>query len=150
MNTDSDNFRILVVLALATLGLSWIVSLNASPPPEQLQTFYQWHGFGAVIPGTLEAYWALVESAITVVSLLGMFFFLRYARALLLVAIFMAPLRAGLGGIWVSSPVEDAMFSLHMIFLMFVVGMAFFHPPIRSAFHSRDRSEHAKDRPLHS
>lgn len=143
MNTDSDNFRILVVLAFGTLVLSWIVSWNASPPPEQLQTFYQWHGFGAVVPGTLEAYWSLVESVMILVALLGMFFFLRYARALLLVGIFMAPLRAGLGGIWVSSPVEDAIFILHTIFLMFVVGMAFFHPPILNAFRSRGHVIHS-------
>jgi hypothetical protein len=87
-----------------------------------------------VIPGLVDARLWYVWLALTCLGLLGSFFFIAPARYLLVIPMFLAPLRAGLGGIWVSSPIEDAFWSFHYIFTTFVIGMAFFQESITACF----------------
>jgi hypothetical protein len=130
MNRHIDNFRTLIVLSLATLALAVYVSYRAEPPPAELQALYGWAGYGAVMPGLVDERLWYVWLALTCMGLLGSFFFIAPARYFLVIPMFLAPLRAGLGGIWVSWPLEDAFWSFNYIFQTFVIGMAFFHDPI--------------------
>jgi len=134
MNRDIDNFRIMIILAAATLGLALFVSYRAPPPPAELQSLYGWLGYGAVIPGILDERLWYVWLALTLVGLLGSFFFINSARYILLLPLLLNPLRAGLGGIWVSAPLEDAFWSFHYIFSTLVIGMALFYEPIVCQF----------------
>jgi len=131
---DLDNFRALLVLALATLGFALYVSVNSAPPPQHLQDLYGWIGYGAVIPEVVDYYWFWFETASFVVAFVTMFFFWRYGRHLLLVALAQTPLRIAFGGIWVSSPLENTFWALHGLFVILIAGMALFHPPVRMAF----------------
>jgi len=130
VNRQIDNFRTLIVLSLAALAVAVYVSYRAEPPPAELQDLYGWVGYGAVIPGLVDERLWYLWLALTCMGLLGSFFFIASARYLLIIPMFLAPLRAGLGGIWVSSPLEDAFWSFNYIFSTFVIGMAFFHEPI--------------------
>ena len=133
MSRDVDNFRALLICALATLAFAFFVSWKL-PLPREVQELYGLESFGAVTSGIIEWYWYWIELALYCASLISMFFFWRYARILMLITLFSTPLRTGLGGIWVSSPVEDAFWSLHWVFVILAVGMALFHPPIRAKF----------------
>jgi hypothetical protein len=134
MPREIDNFRILIILSVATWMCGMYVSYNAAPPAAELISIYEWQGFGEVVPGPLgqRVFW--VESALLLGGLLGMFFFSRIARGAVLAAILLNPLRTALGGIWVSSALEDTFWALHWTFFMFTVGMAFFSEPIKEGF----------------
>lgn len=134
MNPNIDNFRTLIVLSVATWAFGTYVSFNAAPPPEQFASIYAWQGYGEIVPGlvSLKLYW--VECALLLGGLLGMFFFSRAARWAVLASILLNPLRNALSGIWVSSALEDTFWSLHWVFFMFTIGMAFFSEPIRAKF----------------
>ncbi len=136
MARDLDNFRVLVVLALATMGFATYIGFNAPEPAQEHQDALLWLGYGEVLPGYISYYWYWAELGIYVIALASMFFFWRFSRQLMLVALFLSPLRVGLGGVWVSSPVEDAFWSLHWVFIMLAVGMALFQPSVRAAFSS--------------
>ena len=137
MARDLDNFRVLLVLAIATMGLAIYVNFIAPEPPRDLQEMLLWRGYGAVTPGFIAYYWHWVEFGLYAVALVSMFFFWRFARHLMIVALVVSPLRVGLGGVWVSAPLEDAFWALHWIFVLLATGMALFHPPVRAAFSSR-------------
>jgi hypothetical protein len=137
---DLDNFRVLVLLALATMGIATYVVFNAPEPAPEHQDILLWTGYGEVLPGYISYYWYWAETGIFVIALATMFFFWRYSRHLMLIALFLAPLRTGLGGVWVSSPVEDAFWSLHWVFTMLAVGMALFQPTVRLAFSAAHHS----------
>ena len=139
MDRHLDNFRVLLVLALGTLAIALYVTFNAPPPGPDVQALYDWQGYGAVTSGFADYYLFWIEVGLYAIALSTMFFYWRYARHILLVAIFLSPLRAVLGGIWVSSPLEDAFWAFHSIFVLLVAGMALFHPPVRAAF-SRELS----------
>lgn len=134
MTNEIDNFRTLIILSIATWLLGMYVSYNAAPPPQELRSLYDWQGYGEVVPGlvNLRLFW--VESALLLAGLVGMFLFYRAARTAVFVSVLLNPLRVGLGGIWVSSPLESAFWSLHWVFFLFVFGMAFFSGPIRERF----------------
>lgn len=134
MNRQIDNFRILILLSLATLALAVYVSFHAEPPPTELQELYRWRGYGAVIPGLVDERLWYVWLALTCMGQLGSFFFIAPARYLLIIAMFLGPLRTGLGGIWVSSPLEDTFWSFNSVFSTFVIGMALFHAPVVARF----------------
>ena len=140
MDRNLDNFRVLVVLALATMGLATYIGFNAPEPTQEHQDVLLWIGYGEVLPGYISYYWYWAETGIYVIALATMFFFWKYSRHLMLIALFLTPLRVGLGGVWVSSPVEDAFWSLHWVFTMLAVGMALFHPVVRAAFSGPDHS----------
>jgi hypothetical protein len=143
MRREIDNFRILIILSIATWMFGMYVSYNAAPPPAELTSIYQWQGFGEVVPGPLgqRLYW--VESALLLGGLVGMFFFSRIARGAVLAAILVNPLRTALGGIWVSSALEDTFWALHWTFFMFTIGMAFFSDPIKERFGVPQRTTQA-------
>jgi hypothetical protein len=122
------------VLALGTLGFALYVTFNAPPPSSDVQALYDWQGYGAVTSGYADYYLFWLEVGLYALALGSMFFYWKYGRHLLLAAIFLSPIRAAFGGIWVSSPLEDAFWALHAIFVLLVAGMALFHPPVRVAF----------------
>jgi hypothetical protein len=134
VNRDLDNFRVLVVLSLATMALAIYAAFNAAPPSLEAQAFYVWQGYGAVLPGFIDFYWRWVEIGLYAIALASMFFFWQFSRQLMLIALFLSPIRVALGGIWISSPLEDSFWSFHWIFVVFVIGMAFFQPAVRAAF----------------
>lgn len=134
--SEARSFRSLVVLAGLSLAGGVYFSLNAPPPPSELQELYGWHGYGAVIPGWFDARLWQAWMVFSVAGLAGSFFFWRPARWLLLLPLCMAPVRAGLGGIYVSHPVEDAFWSVYFVFSTFVIGMALFSEEVRARFSS--------------
>jgi nitroreductase len=140
MARDLDNFRVLVVLALATMGLATYIGFVAPGPAAEHQEILLWLGYGEVLPGYISYYWYWVEQGLYFIALATMFFFWRFSRQLILVALLLSPLRSGLGGIWVSSPVEDAFWMLHWVFVMLTVGMALFQPTVRAAFSAPQES----------
>lgn len=147
MMKQIDNFRILIILSVSTWLLGMYVSYNAAPPPQEVTSLYDWQGYGQVAPGlvNLRLFW--VESGLLLFGLVGMFFFSRAARWAVLVSVLVHPLRTALGGIWVSSPLEDTFWSLHWVFFLFVFGMAFFSEPIREKFGDlRSASDFGKPR----
>lgn len=145
MNREIDKFRTFLVLSIATWLFATYVSFNAAPPPDDIATVYDWQGYGEVIPGIVRSRWYWVEAAFTIAGLLGMFFFIPAARTTVLVVTLANPIRTGLGGIWVSSPVEDLFWGTYWIFFMFTIGMAFFDPAIKSKFGSERAPRLAND-----
>jgi hypothetical protein len=134
VKSQIDNFRILIRISITTLAVAIYVSYHAEPPPAELQDVYGWMGYGAVMPGLVQERLWYLWLALNCVGLLGSFFFIAAARYLLVIQLFLAPLRAALGGIWVSAPLEDAFWSFHYIFATLVIGMALFHAPIVARF----------------
>ena len=130
MSREVDNFRTLIVLSLTTLGAAVYVSIKGAPPPEEYADLYGWRGYGAVTLGPFGLIPWYAELALVVLGLVGMFFFIPLSRLLILISIFLTPLRIAFGGIWVSYPLEDTFWALHWLFFMFVVGMAFFSEPV--------------------
>jgi hypothetical protein len=134
MERDVDKFRTLIILAIATWLCATYVSFNAAPPPEDVASIYDWQGYGEVIPGAISLRWYWAQAALTILGLTGMFFFIPASRAMILVVTLVNPIRTGLGGIWVSSPIEDLFWAVYWIFFMLTIGMALFDPSIKSRF----------------
>jgi hypothetical protein len=122
------------------MGFATYVGFNAPEPAQDHQDILLWLGYGEVLPGYISYYWAWAELGVSFIALATMFFFWRFSRHLMVVALFLSPLRIGLGGVWVSSPVEDAFWSFHWLFIMLSLGMALFQPSVRAAFSSGDYS----------
>ena len=135
---ETTSFRLLVALAGASMLLALYVPQVAEPPPQQLQDLYGWLGYGAVIPGVVDERLWYVWLVLSIVGLLGAFFYWNFARPLLLLPLLISCVRAGLGGIYVSAPVEDAAWTLYYTFSTFVIGMAFFSEQTAQRF-SRGR-----------
>ncbi len=134
MSSTLDNFRTLIVLSLISIAVAVYVSFNASPPPEELLRYYDWHGFGAITHPEAQAWLWYPELALLIGSLVGMFFLWRYALSAALVSVLISPFRAAFGGIYVSSPIEDALWACYWIFFILVLGMALFEPSISPHF----------------
>jgi hypothetical protein len=134
MERDVDKFRTLIILTIATWLFATYVSFNAAPPPADVASVYDWQGYGEVVPGIISLRWYWVEAALTLIGLVGMFFFRPASRTLVLVVTLANPIRTGLGGIWVSSPVEDLFWAVYWVFFMFTIGMAFFDASIKVRF----------------
>jgi hypothetical protein len=144
MGRETDNFRLLLVLSIATWLFAMYMSFRATPPPAEITSLYEWRGFGEVVPGFVDARLFWVQELLRFGGLIGMCFFSRIARGAVLAAMILNPLRTALGGIWVSAPLEDSFWALHWLFFTFAVGMAFFSDPVRTAFrcarHARAKS----------
>jgi len=115
MERDVDKFRTLIVLAIASWLFATYVSFNAAPPPSDVASVYDWQGYGEVLPGVISLRWYWAEAALTVLGLVGMFFFIPASRITILVVTLVNPIRTGLGGIWVSSPVEDLFWAVYWV-----------------------------------
>lgn len=140
MENESLNFRILVVLSGVSLLLGTYAAYTAEPPPPDLQDLYGWSGYGAVIPGAMDERLWYVWLVFSALGLAGAFLYWNFARPLLVMPLFIDVLRAGLGGIYVSDPVEGAASALYYTFSTFVIGMAFFSERTRRRFRAAEPS----------
>lgn len=131
---DTTQFRSLIVASLLSLlGGIWFAH-HAPVPNEEVQYLYRWSGFGAVVHGRFGQHMWHLWLAFTLGGLVGSFFFLRVARPMLILPLFISIVRAGLGGIYVSFPAEEAVFAVYYLFSTLVLGMALYSEPIRAAF----------------
>ena len=140
MTKQHENFRVLVVLSLATWAFAQYVSFNAASPSAELQDAYAWRYYGQSDPLLIisfRTFW--VADALLIVGLLGMFFYLKAARIAVILGMLLQPLAVALSGLWVSSPLEDTFWSLHGVFFTFTVGMAFFSDAVHQRFQAAKR-----------
>lgn len=137
-----DCFRSLIVLALLTLGFALYVSFNLAPPTDadELWPYLVWVGYGAVEPWWLNTFVWYINLSLTVTGLLTAFFFIRNAHYLLLTALFFFPIQTAIGGIWLSSPLEDTFWAIHSICFTLVLGMALFDETIRTRLKMRSNN----------
>ena len=110
---------------------------NAPPAPVDLQDLYGWRGYGAVIPGLVDEWLWYAWLLLSVAGLAAAFCFWRPAKVLLLLPLVMAPVRAGLGGVYVSYAAEDAVWTVYYALSTFVIGMAFFSAEVQARFRGR-------------
>lgn len=130
-------FRSLIVASLLSLILATWFSYNGPTPNEEVAYLYRWSGYGAVVPGIFGNHLWHVWLFLTVCGLVGSFFFVRAVRPVLILPIVISAVRAGLGGIYVSSGAEDAVWTVYYLFSTLVLGMALFSEPIKARFNPK-------------
>jgi hypothetical protein len=87
------------------------------------------------------AQWLLswVQAWVLVICMLGLLLFSPLARLGLVVVLVSSVVGAAISGMTATSPRVNALWSVHDLLFTFMLGMAYFHPPIRSRFEAKGR-----------
>ena len=147
MNKDCENFRAVVLASGATLALAAAYDVFATPYSEELRSLLSWGGFDSLLPfeatNLMFLAWLFVYAIAHVLS----FFFVHYARWLIVASLFIGLVMAVVSGALVSGPVSVVLWSIHYTIQPFFIGMAFFAPPVLAAFRG-DASRVARQQPF--
>ena len=134
MNKDCENFRALVIASGVSLALASAYSMFAKPYSEELGNALSWNGFDAALPFDVTNVLFLAWLFIYAMAHLLSFFFVHYARWLLVAALGLGVILSIVSGLLVSDAVLNVLWAVHYTIQPFYIGMAFFSPAILAAF----------------
>lgn len=130
---DIDNLRALLMLSGITLVVAVFLSFQPTLGTEEQQLFRDAGGIGAVATAATSMYlWLswLVLYALAHVLAFSLVWFSRY----LFVAAFVIEIgMTAVGGLVVTTPLENTVWVIHTALATFAIGMLFFSPGVRSA-----------------
>lgn len=134
MNKDRENFRAIVVASGISLALASGYAMFAKPYSEEVGNALSWSGLDAILPLDVTSYLFVAWLFLYAMAHLLSFFFVHYARWLLVAVLVLGIFMSVVSGLMVTSPVLGVLWSIHYTIQPFYIGMAFFSPDVVAAF----------------